>query len=340
MHLEQVSEKKVQRLARTIWTKEEDKQLGKLVKKDAKKDWTAIAIKLGTKCDCTKSGKQCRERYRNYLNPKFEKTEWTIDEKLLFVILHSRHKNHWSLRSKYLNNKSDIDIKNYFYSIIRMSLKVYRNDTTPPSVLKKPYKVFIISYSLELLRHTYLPDISIDFCTMPKYKHKEKIILDLLRQYNVTSASLLTFQQKLIVSFRANHETEPLPIQADINVGKIGGLTKERRLELQSIDLSKEFAFIKKEIILKIASGDISPPMNLNETPSPNIESGSLHESPFTRFNRVPPFNALFPPFQMNPRLPPPFSIPPPLSFPYDPRFVHFFPMPPMMNYGYRRPGM
>ena len=56
------------------WTREEDSLLVALVKRFGAKRWSVIASHVPGR-----KGKQCRERFKNHLDPSVKKTPW-IDE--------------------------------------------------------------------------------------------------------------------------------------------------------------------------------------------------------------------------------------------------------------------
>lgn len=72
---------------RQSWTLEvpspsiqEDEAISKLVAQFGFNDWTQIAQKLKDTYNITKrTGKQCRERWYNHLNPSVNKKPWTND---------------------------------------------------------------------------------------------------------------------------------------------------------------------------------------------------------------------------------------------------------------------
>jgi len=75
-----------------------------------------------------RSGKQCRERWHNHLDPKINKNSWTEKEKSFILDLHHIHGNHWSLISKYLPGRSDNAVKNLFYSTLRKNSRQEKNE--------------------------------------------------------------------------------------------------------------------------------------------------------------------------------------------------------------------
>ncbi len=196
---------------RGIWSDEENKTLIELVQGKKRLSWNEVAIQLSQKCGTSKTGKQCRERFRNYANPALEKSEWKAHEKLLFLVLHRTYGNQWSAIAKHLNQRSDVVVKNYFYSITRKAMKHFRGHSIPASLLKKPEKFYLVFSVLLHIRAHYLPALK-DLHLLPKYSHKEKIILNLLRQHNVTDDSIKEYQDMMIEKFRKSWGDSPLPV--------------------------------------------------------------------------------------------------------------------------------
>lgn len=94
-------------------------------------DWTKIAAKLKEHYSILKrTGKQCRERWYNHLNPSVNKHPWTAEEEVQLFSLHKEFGNRWKDISKYFYGRytiyylrTDNDIKNHFYSTLRRSLR-------------------------------------------------------------------------------------------------------------------------------------------------------------------------------------------------------------------------
>jgi hypothetical protein len=70
-----------------------------------------------------RTGKQCRERWNNNLDPNCRKREWTADEDMIIFNFQQKIGNNWSRISKFLIGRSDNTIKNHFYATIRRKLR-------------------------------------------------------------------------------------------------------------------------------------------------------------------------------------------------------------------------
>lgn len=79
------------------WTHEEDKLLIKLVDKYGARKWVAIAEEMKGR-----SGKQCRERWHNHLNPTLNKQAWSVMEDKQILECHMKMGNKWAEMAKYL----------------------------------------------------------------------------------------------------------------------------------------------------------------------------------------------------------------------------------------------
>ena len=104
---------------RIPWTETEDKSIKSLVNKYGTSNWTLIAKHLGQ----NRSGKQCRERWYNQLNPEVKKNNWTDEEENILFTKNMHLGNKWADIASFLPGRTLNDIKNHFYSNLRKFIR-------------------------------------------------------------------------------------------------------------------------------------------------------------------------------------------------------------------------
>mmetsp|Transcript_9944 Transcript_9944/g.20895 ORF Transcript_9944/g.20895 Transcript_9944/m.20895 type:complete len:475 (+) Transcript_9944:107-1531(+) len=113
------------------WTPEEDAILRANSAIYGRK-WSKIAEYLPGR-----TGKQCRERFVNHLDPKLKRGEWTDGEEALLIGIHNEVGNKWTLIAKYLPGRSDNDVKNHFYSTITRKFEEYGKEKLTNESIKQ-----------------------------------------------------------------------------------------------------------------------------------------------------------------------------------------------------------
>ena len=114
-------------LVKGPWTHEEDQKLIAWVKKQGPGKWAQAANMIPGR-----SGKQCRERWFNNLNPDVRKGNWTTAEDELIFQLYQKYGSSWSKIAKYVPGRTENSIKNRFYSTLRkFAASKHRANTRP-----------------------------------------------------------------------------------------------------------------------------------------------------------------------------------------------------------------
>ena len=107
---------------------EEDDFLTRLVLMNKNPNWNEIASIMRTR-----NARQCRERWKNYLNPELRCDPWSHEEDQLLIQKYNEFGSHWNKISKFFINRSDNSIRNRWQMLVRHWEK--RADYVSPPVI-------------------------------------------------------------------------------------------------------------------------------------------------------------------------------------------------------------
>ncbi|CAD6269829.1 unnamed protein product [Miscanthus lutarioriparius] len=106
-------------LRRGPWTVDEDLTLVNYIADNGEGRWNNLARAAGLK----RTGKSCRLRWLNYLRPDVKRGNFSADEQLLILDLHTRWGNRWSKIAQHLPGRTDNEIKNYWRTRVQKHAK-------------------------------------------------------------------------------------------------------------------------------------------------------------------------------------------------------------------------
>lgn len=105
--------------------KQEDEILQSICTGVPELSWSSISKRFKEVSGVSRSAKQCRDRWANYIMNKINVEPWKPEEIQKVFNYHKFYGNHWNLISAELKSRTETQVKNLFYSTIRRNVRKF-----------------------------------------------------------------------------------------------------------------------------------------------------------------------------------------------------------------------
>jgi hypothetical protein len=119
--------------SRRMFSTDEDTRLKALVAELGDRDWKQITDRMPSR-----TARQCRERYRNYLSPSLSTLPWTESEDELLQMKIRQIGQKWAQMAHFFVGRSDVSLKNRWATLCASGISRRRSKPAPLPEKKPP----------------------------------------------------------------------------------------------------------------------------------------------------------------------------------------------------------
>ncbi|KAE9612538.1 hypothetical protein Lal_00033307 [Lupinus albus] len=199
--------------ARGHWRPSEDAKLKELVAQFGPQNWNSIAEHFEAR-----SGKSCRLRWFNQLDPRINRRAFTEDEETRLISAHSLYGNKWALISRLFPGRTDNAVKNHWHVMqARRQREESHHYRRHNPNLPRVWSLGLSNNGSNGLTNSSIINDSSSTCTN------------------------ISFTPSLRPIFRPSYNYNNLvPVQNHVH-GSLMGLSRERRVQAENIGFGKVF---------------------------------------------------------------------------------------------------
>jgi hypothetical protein len=123
---------------------EDDEELRSLIAAFGESSWAEVAVRMTSPF----TSRQCRERWRNYLNPHLGNDEWTEEEDRKLLNQFARSGTRWTVIAEAFPGRSGNSIRNRYFLLQRRKQRRPKGEMAPAPPVGEPPVTFPASEGL------------------------------------------------------------------------------------------------------------------------------------------------------------------------------------------------
>jgi hypothetical protein len=121
------------KLIRKTFSPEDDAELSKLVPSNGTENWTRIAQQMSRAF----TARQCRDRWRNYLDPGLQHSTWTADDDQALMQEYRATGTKWVMLASRFAGRSSNAVRNRVFLLLRRGDKMSNQRSYPIPLIRR-----------------------------------------------------------------------------------------------------------------------------------------------------------------------------------------------------------